>query len=168
MEKSLPLPMNCSAIRKKLSAFEDGEVSSPLRFEIEAHLVVCPACRQALADLHHLWLALEDAVPPQPPPDFPQAVMRKITEKSEPGIFNWTGAWDYIFPAPATMAAMVILGLLIGGWMGRATLESRMTASTAPTQAATLEALDAFAPTPKGSLAQGYLLLVSDTTQVKR
>ena len=168
MKKSLPLPMNCTAIRKNLSAFEDGEVSPPLQFEIEAHLDSCPACQQALADLHHLWLALEDVVPPRPQPDFSQAVMRKITEKSEPEIFNWTWAWDYMFPAPAAMAVMVILGLLIGGWMERATLESRMTASTAPTQAATLEALDAFAPTPKGSLAQGYLLLVSDTTQVKR
>ena len=73
-----------------------------------------------------------------------------------------------MFPAPAAMAVMVILGLLIGGWMGRATLEGTMTAATAPMQAATLEALDAFAPTPKGSLAQGYLVLVSDATQVKR
>ena len=168
MEKSLPLLMNCTAIRKKLSAFEDGEVSPPLRFEIETHLAACPACRQALADLHHLWLALDDAVPPRPRPDFSQTVMRKISEESKPGIFNWIGAWDYMFPAPAAMAVMVILGLLIGGWMGRATLEGTMTAATAPMQAATLEALDAFAPTPKGSLAQGYLVLVSDATQVKR
>jgi anti-sigma factor RsiW len=168
MKKSLLLPMNCTAIRKKLSAFEDGEVSSPLRFEIEAHLATCPDCLQALADLQHLWLALEDAVQPRLRPDFSQEVMRKITEQSESRLFNWTWALDYMFPAPAAMAAMVVLGLLTGGWMGRATLEGRMTAATAPMQAATLEALDAFAPTPKGSLAQGYLLLVSDATQVTR
>jgi len=167
MEKSSPKPMNCTAIRKNLSAFEDGEVSSPLRFEIEAHLAACPACRQVLADLQHLWLALEDATPPRPRPDFPQAVMGKITETPEPEILNWTWAWDHMLPAPAAMAVMVILGLLIGGWMGRATLESQMTA-TATIQAPTIEALDVFAPTPKGSLAQGYLLLVSDATQVKR
>lgn len=168
MEKSLPLAMNCTAIRKKLSAFEDGEVAPPLRCAIEAHLAACPACRQAQAALQHLWLTLEDAVPPRPRPDVSQAVLRVITEQSEPGILHWSWAWNYLLPAPAAMAVMVILGFLIGGWMGRAAWEGTRSAATVPMSAATLEALDAFAPTPKGSLAQGYLLLVSDTTQVKR
>lgn len=168
MDKSSPQAMNCTAIRKKLSAFEDGEVSPAWRSNIEAHLAICPDCQQAQADLQHLWLALEDGVPCHPQPDFSQAVMRKITEQSEPRIFDWIRAWDFMFPAPAAVAAMVVLGLVIGGWMGKAAVENRIAVATAPIQAATLEALDVFAPTPKGSLAQGYLLLVSDATQVKR
>jgi len=168
MEKSLPLPMNCTAIRKRLSAFEDGAVSPSLRFEIEAHLDSCPACRQALADLQHLWLALEDGVPPRPRPDFSQEIMRKITEQSEPKLFLWTWAWDHLLPTPAIMAVMVVLGLLIGSWIGKTVMEDGVTVTTAQGQSATLEALDVFAPIPKGTLAQGYFLLASDATQVKR
>ena len=160
--------MNCTAIRKKLSAFGDREVSSALRSEMEAHLAACSGCRQVLADLDRLWLALEDAPSPPMSPDFSQEIMRKIATKQGSRLSHWTRALDQMFPAPVAMAAMVLLGLLIGGLIGRAALEERVTIATVQGQAATLEALDAFAPTPKGSLAQGYFLLVSDTTQVKR
>ena len=166
MDKSSPLPMNCTAIRKKLSAFKDGEVSAVWRTPIEVHLAACSDCRQFLVDLHRLWLALEDA-PHHPPPDFSQEIMRKITEQSELKPLNRILALDLMFPAPATMVVMVVLGLCIGAWMGRTVIEERMVASP-PGQVATLEGLDVFTPTPKGSLAQGYLVLVSNAAQVKQ
>jgi len=162
---------DCAIIRNRLSSFEDGEVSPEWRAKIEAHLAACPDCRQALADLRRLWLVLEDAMPPQPRPEFAQEVMRKITKEFLPGVFNWRRALASMFPAPATMAAMVVFGLLMGGWMGRTLLEEfttpLTTVATSQAQAATLDALDVFAPTPRGSLAQGYFVLVSEATQVK-
>jgi predicted anti-sigma-YlaC factor YlaD len=160
--------MDCTAVRKKLSAFEDGEVSPALQPKIEAHLATCSDCRQALADLRRLWLTLENPVSVKPRPDFSHEIMRKIAEKSEPGLFNWMRALVHMFPAPAAMAVMVVLSFLIGGWMGSAAIEMRMKVAPAQKQSATLAALDAFAPTPKGSLAQGYFLLVSNATQVER
>jgi anti-sigma factor RsiW len=160
--------MNCSTIQTRLSAFADGELSPALRSEIEAHLALCADCRRLLADGDRLWLALEDSNPPRPRPDFTQAVLRKVTTQSGSGIFiDRIRAWARLLPAPAALAAMVVLGLLLGGWMGQTVLEERRVAS-APAQEASLEGLDAFTPTPRGSLAQGYLVLVSTTNGVHR
>jgi len=168
MNKSSLLPMNCAAIRNKLSALEDGEVAPALRFEIETHLAVCSDCRQAQSELHHLWQVMEAAIPPPPRPDFSQEIMGRLTVKKESRLINWGRAFGFMFPTPTVMAVIVVLGLLIGGWVGRTAMEGKATIATAQGQAAVLEAMDVFTPVPKGSLAQSYILLVSDATQVKR
>jgi len=43
--------MTCDALRPNLTAFIDGELSSPLTAEAERHLADCPDCAAALADL---------------------------------------------------------------------------------------------------------------------
>ena len=159
--------MNCSIRQKKLSAFADGEGSPAWRSEMEAHLAHCPECRQALAALDRLWLALEDAAPPRLRPDFAPAVMARMTEASGPGFLDWRYLLPAMLPAPATMAALVLFGLFIGGWMGQTVMKDRLMTTTSQEQAATLAAMYAFAPTPSGSLAEGYLLLVSTTPLVK-
>jgi anti-sigma factor RsiW len=168
MGKSSPLVTDCTVVRTKLSAFEDGEVSPAWRSEIEAHLANCSACQQAITDLRRLWLDLEDGIPPRPRSNFTQAVMAKITEESGPGFLNWMHVFSSMFPAPATMAVMVVFGLFIGGWMGRTVMEDTLISATSQEQAATLAAMDVFAPTPRGSLAEGYLVLVSLAPQVKQ
>jgi len=168
MGKSSPLVTDCTVVRTKLSAFEDGEVSPAWRFDIEAHLEKCSDCRQALTDLRRLWLDLEDGIPPRPKPNFTQAVMSKITEESGPGFLNWMHVFPSMFPTPATMATMVVFGLFIGGWMGKTVMEDTSMTATPQEQAATLAAMDAFTPTPRGSLAEGYLVLVSYAPQVNQ
>jgi anti-sigma factor RsiW len=160
--------MSCSARQAKLSAFADGEGSPAWRSDMETHLAHCPECRQSLAALDLLWLALEDGGPPRTRSDFTQAVMARITEKSEAGFFDWIHFLPSLSPAPATMAAMVVVGLFIGGWMGRTIMAETLMTAASQEQAATLAAMDAFAPTPRGSLAEGYLALVSHAPQVKQ
>jgi anti-sigma factor RsiW len=168
MGTSTCIPMSCSTRQKKLSTFADGEGSSAWRSEMETHIACCPQCRQAVADLVWLWQTLEDAAPPRTRPDFAQAVMSRITEESRSGFLNWMHVLPSMFPAPATMTAMVVFGLLIGGWMGRTVMDDTSMIATSQGQAATLAAMDAFAPTPRGSLAEGYLVLVSNVPQVKQ
>jgi len=167
MGKPSPLTTDCTRVRTKLSAFEDGEVSPAWRADIEAHLAKCSDCRQALTDLRCLWRALEDAVPPRLQPDFAQTVMSRMTEQSGLGLLNWRHVFPAMLPAPATMAILVVFGLFIGGWMGQTVMKDRLMTTTSQEQVATLAAMDAFAPTPRGSLAEGYLLLVSITPLVK-
>ncbi|WP_428563640.1 MAG: anti-sigma factor family protein [Solidesulfovibrio sp. DCME] len=163
---------DCAAIRKKLSAFADGEVSSEWCLKIEAHLETCPDCRQALAEFRRLWLQLDTPMRVQTRPGFTQEVMRKVSEASRPRIFDWKVAVANLFPAPAAIAAMVLFGLMMGGWMGRTLwgegINPEAIVASAPGQAATLDALDVFAPTPRGSLAQGYFVLASEATRVKQ
>ena len=96
MDKSLPLSMKCAAIRKKLSAFDDGEVSPAWRSAIEAHLAVCPDCRKAITNLRRLWLAMEDVVSPLPQPGFSLGIMRRITDKPKSRLFTWRQALEII------------------------------------------------------------------------
>lgn len=168
MSKPSPLATDCTEVRTKLSAFEDGEVSPAWRHDIEAHLEKCSDCRQALTDLRCLWIALDDAVPPRLQPDFAQTVMLKITKESGPGFLNWMHVLPSMFPAPATMAAMVVFGLFIGGWMGGTVMDDTSLRAPSYEQATTLAAMDVFAPTPKGSLAEGYLALANNAPQVNQ
>ena len=160
------LSMSCSTIRQKLSAFADGEGSPAERATIATHLAGCPDCRQALADLDHLWQALEEGILPRPRPDFSQAVLRQITVQSKPGILDWIRSLAPEFPAPAALAPLIVLGLLAGGWMGRTVMEEPPMVAVTSEQASTLEAMDVFTPTPKGSLVQGYLVVLSDAQGV--
>lgn len=171
MKKPPPSPRDCAVIGQKLSAFADGEVSSEWRLRIEAHLETCKDCRQALAELRCLWLMLEDPMPVQTRPRFTREVMQKVSGASRPGLIDLKNAVANLFPAPAAIAGMILFGLMMGGWMGQTLwgegIHHESKVATAPGQAATLDALDVFAPTPRGSLAQGYFVLVSEATQVK-
>jgi len=172
MNKITASSKDCAVIHNKLSAFTDGEVSSDWRLKIEEHLETCPDCRHALAELRHLWLTLDDPVPVRARPGFTREVMRKVSEASRPRLFDWKDAVATLFPAPAAIAAMILFGLMMGGWMGQTLwgegINHEAIVASAPGQAATLDALDVFAPTPRGSLAQGYFVLVSEATQVKQ
>lgn len=171
MSKQALSRKDCASIRKKLSAFADGEVSADWRLKIESHLETCPDCRQALAELRELWQALDDSVSVQTRPGFTRDVMRKIVEESQPGRFDWFRSLSRLFPVPATVAMVALVGMLLGGWMGHTLLDgvtNPLGATIAATQgqSATIEALHVFAPTPKGSLAHDYLMLAGDTMQV--
>jgi anti-sigma factor RsiW len=171
MSKQALSRKDCALIRKKLSAFADGEVSSDWHLKIEAHLETCPDCQQALAELQRLWLELDDPMPVQTRPGFERDVMRKIAEEAHPVGFDWFRSLSRLFPVPATVAMVALVGMLLGGWMGHTLLDgvtNPLGATIAATQgqSATIEALDIFAPTPKGSLAHDYLMLAGDTSQV--
>lgn len=171
MSKQALSRRDCALIRKKLSAFADGEVSSDWHLKIEAHLETCPNCRQALAELQRLWLELDDPMPVQTRPGFARDVMRKIAEEARPVGFDWFRSLSRLFPVPATVVMVALAGMLLGGWMGHSLIDGTAnplgaTIAGTAAQSATIEALDAFSPTPKGSLAQGYLMLAGDTTQV--
>ena len=172
MNKPTASKKDCASVRRKLSAFADGEVSLDWFLAIEAHLKECPDCRLALVELRQLWQDLDDSISVQPRPEFAREVMRKITEQSPSSHLDWRNALANMFPAPAAIAAMVLFGLMMGGWMGRGLWQEGIgplaTVATSQEQAVTLDALDVFAPTPRGSLAQGYFVLLSEVTQVKQ
>jgi anti-sigma factor RsiW len=167
MGKRSSLPMKCTEVHKHLSAFEDGELSSALRSDIESHLATCSDCQQSRDNLHRLWFALEDSPVPQPRPDLSQEIMRKITEQSGQRRLDRMRFLEQMIPRPAALAAMVVLGLLVGGWMGKAVMINPASRVMGLEQNTLLDGLDVFTPTPRGSLAQGYLVLISDATQVK-
>lgn len=160
MPVTLYSSLPCAVARKKLSAFQDGELSAAWRAQIEEHLAVCPGCRQALVELQSLWLALESDAPSLRP-EFVLDLQRRIEAESEARTVGWRRILVRWTLAPAALPALALVGLLAGVWMGSALLSASSGRSVEPARIATFEALDAFAPTPRGSLAEGYLLLTS-------
>ena len=45
---------NCRKIQQELSAYLDGELTSSLRAEVEAHLLSCARCQQELLEMKML------------------------------------------------------------------------------------------------------------------
>jgi anti-sigma factor RsiW len=170
MQKRASAGKGCAPFRQKLSAFADGEVSADWREKIEAHLATCLECRQALSELRSLWQALDDPMHVQTRPGFTQDIMRKISGGAQPDRHEWFRFWERMFPVPASVALVAMLGLVLGGWLGHSLVANDAHPLGGPlsgtaAQSVTIEALDVFSPMPKGSLAHGYLTLAGEVAQ---
>lgn len=79
--------MNHRELRKKLSAYIDGEVAESEKKAIEQHLQDCHSCRQALEALRRTVRQVQ-ALEDEPPPDWlTQQIMDRVraeTERAEP------------------------------------------------------------------------------------
>lgn len=170
MRKQASTRERCALFRQKLAAFADGEMSADWREKIESHLATCPECRQALSELRSLWQALDDPISVQTRPGFTQDVLRKVNSGTYSHRPDWFHSWGRMFPAPAGIAMVAMLGLVLGGWLGYSLvgIDGHLldgTLARTATQSATIEALDVFSPMPKGSLAHGYLTVAGEAAQ---
>lgn len=82
----------------------EGELDPAERRGLEAHLEVCPACREALAERRLLHEAFTSLPPIVVPPDFALSVMDSIPEKAD-------GKAGWLAPLASGLAALVV-GLL--------------------------------------------------------
>ena len=166
--------MRCEKVRLKIDAHVSGELPPRVIVAIEKHLRACNDCRQAAAVARRL-VALGQALPMPPVPDgFAQRVQAMARQRIARPSFaasSWNlAAWWRLVPAPMHAAAAVVLviGLAVGLAMGWTTLP----ANQAPPAQATVQAdpldaynLDYLGDAPSGSLADGYLALVSSPAQ---
>ena len=70
--------MKCVRVRKELSAYIDGEVSSQRRAAIENHLAGCSDCEQYREHLSRLVESVREADRIEPSPEFWSDTMRRI------------------------------------------------------------------------------------------
>ena len=52
--------MKCSQVEKRLSAFQDGELSPQEEERVSEHLESCSACRDRYAEMEKVWQVLGD------------------------------------------------------------------------------------------------------------
>src|SRR5947209_1903741 len=81
------LPLRCADVRQYLSAYADGELASPLRTQIAAHLETCEDCRAQLARYQQIDAAL--AALPRTAPSaavFERIAAAVATRPSEPAV----------------------------------------------------------------------------------
>ena len=150
--------MLCEEARARLSAYLDGELPETATQEIEEHLRACAGCNAAFEQLRKADSLLNADVPPPVPHGFADRVMAAANAR-EP---RPTPATVPLWPSLLRIAAAVVIGLGVGGWMASDLWrDSEAPTATAQTDVTEAYNLDALADAPDGSLADRYLSLAS-------
>ena len=169
--------MNCHHIQKRLAAYQDGEIGGGEQERITAHLEGCPACRSAYAELEQAWQRLEKIPEIQASAGFEQRLFERINAVPEPRS-RWRFAWDSwvswinrAYPAPAMAAALLLVGTVLGGYLGNALVSgfSSAPAQVQPSRAGTdIVSFRAFSAAPPGTLGDGYLRMAHFTEENRK
>jgi anti-sigma factor RsiW len=161
----------CKSFRKKLSAYQDGELESADKNVIEAHLRTCDACRKQHEALRQTYRMLRSLPEIEPDPGLSRRIVDSATLAQEPFWVRALGEAFRCLPAPAAMVALAAAGLLVGTMLGNLLIEGqfhpshRLSASFSD-QALTLASVKVFDATPPGSFAGGYLNVVTRNQEV--
>jgi hypothetical protein len=105
----------CDVIQPELSAYVDGELTSHRRELVEAHLALCPQCREALAEMRTLAAGVAAMPKLQPSPRFLADVRHKIARGDNPEAPTWH---DYLFrpvwiKVPLELAALIAVTVFV-------------------------------------------------------
>jgi anti-sigma factor RsiW len=157
--------MKCHRVQKKLSAYQDKELKPREQEEVTRHLLSCRVCREQYVELERVWQTLGGFEEIQPHPWFYQQVIRKIREPRERGLlpgFQWV---FQMFRTPAFASILLAVGILAGAYLGnimvRCDFLPFQPAQATYSQEVFLDSLKVFDPVPPGTLAHGYLQMVS-------
>jgi anti-sigma factor RsiW len=140
--------MNCSDVRKKLAAFNDGGLETEAKELVSRHLDSCPGCREELAQLQQLDSELDRFAAVEPEPYFSTRVRQRIAARQAHRRSPWLGR----LLVPTGAAAAILFAALVGTSLGRTVHGWRTSAQTTTQVAGTgLTVLDV---PESGSLAQ--------------
>lgn len=166
--------MRCHRIQKKLAAYQDGEIAGKERERIAAHLEGCPACRSAYAELEQAWQSLEKIPEIQASAGFERRLFERINAVPEPRSrwrFPWVSWIDRLYPAPAMAAVLLLVGTVLGGYLGNA-LVSGLASAPAQVQASRagtdIVSFGVFSAAPPGTLGDGYLRMAHFTEEYRK
>ena len=73
--------MTCEDVRRRLSAFQDGELAADLESRVAAHLEECGGCRQESAALQEVTEQILRLPEVEPAHNFTAAVMTRLKER---------------------------------------------------------------------------------------
>ncbi len=157
----------CKNIRKKLSAFQDGEVNQTQKESIEIHLQNCRECKRKVTAMMHTYQYIDKLPQIEPDPMFTHNVMERINNTSL--LDRFLNNFLRPLPVPAAMAAMVIIGLLSGTLLGNLVTQNPLNPQELSSPAnyhnreiiLTSLSLDSFNAVPPGSIADGFLRVTS-------
>jgi anti-sigma factor RsiW len=151
--------MKCSRIKKKLSAYLDGEMPEHERNIISEHLRQCKDCRAELAALSAVRDALKSIEGMEVPPYFITRLRQHIKEQRESVPFL-KKIRSLAFATASAFA--VVASLFIGNQAGK-TLYQSIAQTPEPVMAETNDVfgLGAFEEFPDGSLSDIYNELIT-------
>ena len=156
--------MNCRTIKKRLSAYQDQELSADEQGRIRTHLQGCPECRERFAEFQYLREALGELPDIQPAPGFYLEVCKKISGSNDRRLIPRLRQAFQFLPSPLAMAAYLLIGLLagtyLGNFMGQGAFSLRQSGVMSATRQPILASLRSFDAIAPGTLASGYVRMV--------
>ena len=156
--------MKCHAIEKKLSAYQDGELSASENEQIERHLAGCHSCREQHVKLQQAWQALGEMAEIRPSLGFYKRVFQKIGQTPEKGVLGsrW-GNWGLrALPSPVFASVILAIGIVCGTYIGNSFIKIQPLHNVAAyPEEGFLSSLKVFDPVPPGTLADNYERLLS-------
>lgn len=151
--------MKCSKIKKRLSAYLDGELSEQERCIISEHLKLCQECKAELAAMSSVSDALKILEGFETPPFFMTRLRQAVKEQEKPVPFLQRIKGLVV---SAATAVAVIASLFIGNQAGRTIYQSiARTPEPAMVETSDVFGLDGFEEFPEGSLSDIYDELVT-------
>jgi len=158
--------MSCRNIKKRLSAYQDRELSSDEQARIKSHLQGCPECSALYADFQHTWEMLGDVPETHPTPGFYLELRKKIAGLNDRPFFPGLRQIFQFLPAPLATATLVLAGLVIGTYAGNFFFQESLISHQGLQPRfsrldVSLASIRTFDPIPPGTLAHGYVRMAS-------
>ena len=164
--------MLCLRVKNKLDEYISGDLCPEIKSEIELHLQSCKDCRHALSRLTQLAALLTNTNTPATPSGFADRIVACAKHrKNQQAVAIIYGPLSWWKTATMSMrgavAAILMIGLLIGFVMGRSVFRVPTTGPTVQTSSESDPIaqynLDYLSDAPTGSLAGSYLSLISNS-----
>jgi anti-sigma factor RsiW len=157
--------MKCRSVQKKLSAYQDRELEIREQEQVRSHLLSCRACREQYAELERVWHTLEELHEIRPDPWFYRRIVGRIREPRERSLLPGVQWVFQKLRTPAIASIILLIGILAGTYLGNILIRCDFFPfqPTQPTysQEVLFDSLKVFDPAPPGTLAHGYLQMVS-------
>jgi anti-sigma factor RsiW len=156
--------MNCHSVQKKFSAYQDKELKSQEQEEVSRHLFSCQFCREQYAAFERVWQTLGELEEIRPDPWFYRQVVEMIKEPREQGLFPVLRHVFQPLRTPAIASIILIVGLLAGSYLGGILARWDLFPfqnNPLSNSEGLFTSLKVFDPAPPGTLAEGYLRMVS-------
>jgi predicted anti-sigma-YlaC factor YlaD len=107
--------LKCSDIIKKLSAFSADQLTLKNKELVSQHLMICPECRKALADLLELNTALDQFEDVEAKPYFTTRLKQRIADRAKSRRITWLRR--ALIPAGAMI--IILVSIFIGNRLGQ-------------------------------------------------
>ncbi len=158
--------MNCRNIRKRLSAYQDRELSSDEQDRIKSHLQGCQDCSKRYAEFQHTWMVLGDVPNIHSAPTFYLKLRKKIAELNDRHFISRLRQVFQFLPSPLATTALVLAGFVIGTYAGNFFFQEGLIShqgyqSDYSRLDVSLAGIRTFDPIPPGTLAHGYVRMAS-------
>jgi predicted anti-sigma-YlaC factor YlaD len=157
--------MKCHNVRKKFSAYQDKELKPREQEEVSRHLLSCQSCRDQYEKLERAWQTLGELEEIRPDVWFYPQLIRKIQETRKKRVLTALQHVFRLLRTPAIASILLAVGILTGSYLGNilARYDFLPFQPAQPTylQEALFDSLKIFDPAPPGTLAHGYLQMVS-------